>query len=133
MEVQVKIEGALELEKALKELGPIPARKLGGKALKAGGEIIADLARVLVPVRTGALEDSITVVMVRATKDSERKAAIGFRPPASRYAHLVEFGTSHSAAQPFIRPAIDAKGEDAIAVIGEQLWAGIAAEATKVK
>lgn len=133
MEVRTKFEGGRKLERALKELGPIPARKLGGKALKAGGEVIADFARVLVPVKTGLLEESIVVVAARASSDRERKAVIGFKRPASRYAHLVEFGTSHSAPQPFIRPAIDTRGDDAIAVIGHQLWAGIAAEAKRLK
>jgi len=129
--VTIKISGALELEKKLKDLGPVPARKLGGKALKAGGEIIADMARVLAPVRTGALESSITVVTSPAKSDREVGAAIGFRRPVSSRAHFTEFGTSHSAAEPFMRPAFDVKGEDAVAVIGHQLWAGIAAEAEK--
>lgn len=133
MKFEVKIKGAKELELALKELGPVPARKLGTKALKAGGEIIADYARILVPVLTGQLQDSIAVVPTRERRDSQRTAAIGFRRPGSRYAHLVEFGSRHARAQPFMRPAIDAKGESAIAVISHELWAGVEAQANKAK
>ncbi len=38
---------------------------------------------------------------------------IGFKRPASRRAHLIEFGTMHAKAQPFMRPAADEKASEA--------------------
>lgn len=45
---------------------------------------------------------------------------------ASRYAHLVEFGTAHSKAQPFMRPAVAATKNQALAIVGREIKAGIA-------
>jgi HK97 gp10 family phage protein len=127
----VKIMGAGELEDALRTLEPKVAKRVGGRALKAAGELIADQARTRVPVDTGRLEDSITVSLTTA-KSGERRGVIGFkRGHGSRIAHLVEYGTVKTPAQPFIRPAIDDKAEDAIALMGGMLWRGIEAEARK--
>ena len=50
-----------------------------------------------------------------------------FQIPSS-YSHLVEYGTSHSAAKPFIRPAVDStQGE----VVGA-MAAGLDTHLTKV-
>ena len=38
---------------------------------------------------------------------------IGFKKPASRRMHLIEFGTAHAKARPFLRPAIDEKAGEA--------------------
>ena len=37
------------------------------------------------------------------------------------YAHMVEFGTRHSRARPFMRPALDAKGQAAVNAVQETL------------
>jgi HK97 gp10 family phage protein len=127
----VKMMGAGELEEALKTLGPKVAKRVGGRALLKAGELIADQARVLVPVLSGRLEDSITVALATA-KSGERRGVIGFKKGhGSRIAHLVEYGTVRVAPQPFIRPAIDSKGEEAIALMGGVIWKGIQAEARK--
>lgn len=67
---------------------------------RAAGYIV-DLARQLCPVDTGALRGSIA-----ATPESPalvmRVQAGGERAP---YAGYVEYGTSRSAAQPFLTPA----------------------------
>jgi HK97 gp10 family phage protein len=127
----VKMMGAGELEEALKTLAPKVAKRAGGRALLAAGNLIADQARVRVPVLTGRLEESITVSLTTA-KSGERNGVIGFkRGHGSRIAHLIEYGTARTPAQPFIRPAIDDKGEDAIALMGGILWRAIEAEARK--
>jgi hypothetical protein len=46
---------------------------------------------------------------------------------------FVEFGTAKSPMQPFIRPAIDARGEAAISLLGGELWKGIEAEAKRLR
>jgi HK97 gp10 family phage protein len=132
----VKMVGAGELEDALRTLEPKVAKRVGGRALKAAGELIADQARTRVPVASGRLEDSITVALTTA-KSGERKGVIGFKKGhGSRIAHLIEYG--HMTVdkrwippQPFIRPAIDDRAEDAIALMGGILWKGIEAEARK--
>ncbi|MHB1001279.1 MAG: HK97-gp10 family putative phage morphogenesis protein [Armatimonadota bacterium] len=60
-------------------------------------QAIADEAKSLAPVRTGALRDSIEWIKI----GDERFVGAGVP-----YAMQVEYGTSRSQAQPFLRPAI---------------------------
>lgn len=127
-----KIRGAKELEQFLKEAGPKIAGRLGDKAVMAGMRVIARAAKRVVAVRTGELKKSIAVVRrKRPMKASQRVAMLGFKPHASRRAHLLEFGTAHSAPQPFVRPAIDEKSEDALRAMEKTLANGIAKEEYK--
>jgi HK97 gp10 family phage protein len=63
-------------------------------AVEVLGQEVADAARRMVPVDTGALRDSITAERGRVFTDVE-------------YAGPVEYGTSDTEAQPFMRPAAD--------------------------
>lgn len=53
-----------------------------------------------------------------------------FRNP-TRYAHLVEFGSSEIQPQPFMRPAYDATKQSNLAVIRSEIQVGIEAEAVR--
>jgi HK97 gp10 family phage protein len=132
--MESKVLGAPAIEKVLAELPKKIGEKVLVKALRAGARPIVRAAKQRVPVRTGKLKKSITVR--KATQKQRRKGTgivlIGFRKPTSAIAHLVEFGTSKASAQPFMRPAIDEKGRDAIQTIGEKLGKEIEAEATKL-
>ena len=65
---------------------------------------IADRARSLCPVKTGALRRSI-----KADKDTVEVS--------EDYAALVELGTAKRAARPFVRPAIEQSNENDINLI----------------
>jgi HK97 gp10 family phage protein len=77
-------------------------------ALLKTGEDVLDVAKQLVPVDTQSLKDSGGVVPV----DSQT-VHVGFGGPGvyyegrepEKYAEFVEFGTSQSPAQPYLRPA----------------------------
>lgn len=123
---RVAVRGAKELEALLKKLPAKVAKRVVNNGLRAGARIIRDEMKAGVPVDTGELRDSIRVATVKG------QVKVGFEPPASRRAHLTEFGTEFQPAQPFARPAIDARGPDAIRKIGEVMGKGIAKEAGKV-
>jgi len=132
--VSFKFEGGKELEAALKALGPRVARKLAGRALKAGAKLIVDEAKALCPVDPHSehkmhLRDAITSRVARGALDDERSVLIGVERPESRRFHLVEFGTSKMAAEPFMRPAIDSQAEAAVAEMGRKLGEDIEKEA----
>jgi HK97 gp10 family phage protein len=128
------IHGFQELEEQLKTLGPKLARKAAGPALKKAGQHIVDYAKTLAPVDTGRLEDSIVIQLTPTRgKTDNVQAVIGFKKPRSRIAHLLEYGTSKQPPQPFMRPAIDAKGEGVITSLGHELWAGILRETNKLQ
>lgn len=129
----LKFEGTAEFANLLKQLGAATAGKIGTQAVKAGAEVIADEARRLVHVRSGALRDSIAVKIEKKNRGADEVAAIvGFKSPQSSLAHLEEFGTMHQAAHPFLRPAVDAAAGEAIQEMSRVLGKGIEREARKL-
>ena len=125
----LQILGDKQLAWNLRALPQKVKKKVVGKAMKAGAAVVAKAARQLAPVETGLLKRAIRA---KATRNGNGKVYVagnvaadtpyGFRRPA-KYAHLVEFGTRHSAAKPFIRPAMEAKRSaafDAVAAKARQ-------------
>ena len=137
----IEIEGLGDLQKLLEQFTGRTQRRLNLNALMAMGRVIVKDAKRRVPVRTGALKKAITVKRPRRGNTVK----IGFKPPASRYAHLVEFGTGErvqkksgrstgrAAAQPFLRPAIDAQFQAAFEKYGENMLRGLLRESEKLK
>jgi len=68
------------------------------------GKEMVQMARGIVPVRTGFLRDSIFHDVI----ESDLNLTFGATAP---YAPYVEFGTSRMMARPFIRPTLDALQE----------------------
>ena len=133
MQTDFKLSGGKEMEALLKQIGPELANKIGDQALRAGAREIIKEAKALVPVRTGKLRDSIVLDAVgRRNADGERAIYIGFKKPHSARAHLAEFGTRHSAARPFMRPALDTKAGDALEAMRKTLARGLSREARKL-
>lgn len=138
------IKGGAELQKFLDTLPVKVERNIMRSALRAGAKPIAEEARSLVPIDSGELRDSIRVstrsrrgVVSASVKAGNKKAW---------YWRFVEFGTaaheikpknakslfiaglfkklvSHpgAKAKPFMRPALDAKANEAIVAVGEQI------------
>jgi HK97 gp10 family phage protein len=124
--VTFKIIGGENLEKKLRQLGPEIAGKIGHNSLTAGANYLAREIRKRAPVETGRLKKSIRSQKVNlGGSASTITRIIGFVKPGRYYAHLVEFGTRHSAAHPFIRPALDAGHSRGILEMGRALWRGI--------
>lgn len=117
--MNIRIEGLDVLERRLKELDRRTTGNVLRKALREGANVLKKEAKARVPVRTGKLKKSITVnVTLKARGDCYAK--LGFKKGAA-YGVPVELGTSHSAAKPFLRPAIDVKGNDAVRYFGVRL------------
>lgn len=120
----VEVKGFAALDRALKELPLKIQKKIMGKVVRKGANVVKKEARALVPKDTGRLRKSITV---RRQRKSTTKGKIVDKVTFKKegwYAHLVEFGhqlvrggrlggrgtgkvVSHIAAQPFLRPAFD--------------------------
>ena len=102
----VKVKNLREINKALAAVGvPKDAVKAAGKE---SGEIVANEARTLVPVRTGALRDSIRVgatargkITILAGNNRTSKSAVP-------YANPIHWGwyKRHIAPQPFFAKAL---------------------------
>lgn|SRR6056297_2104576 len=111
--VNIKIEGLKELEKDFKRLtkGFKPAEVQ--KAAVDSAEIIrADAERRAPLGPTGNLKKSNIVKTLDRNKKRPSAIAAVDRKVAP-HAHLLEFGTSKMAANPFFRPAVESQGNRA--------------------
>ncbi len=116
--MDLKVEGLEGVNAALAELKKGSRKAAIRRVLKAALEPVAATASELAPVDEGTLRASITVgtrlsrrARGGAPKDSPTQTSV-FCGTANRNAVPREFGTSRSAAQPFLRPAWDRhKGE----------------------
>lgn len=123
-----KIEGGKELDAALRKLGIDLERKIAKSAVRAGATVIAKQAILNAPSDEGDLKKSIKVV-TRSKRTGDAVASVvtrsGKKWSAKRmnawYASMVEFGTEKSAAQPFLRPALDVKGAEAIKAMSKKI------------
>jgi HK97 gp10 family phage protein len=142
---EAKIEGTAELIKELKALG-VNVRKTLRGTMRAGGKVIGEAAEANAP-ESSKRGKKISVAIVAATSDRVT-AAVG---PNKRHFNLRYFETgvpahaisgnpllqftnrggdlvktgrvSHPgmAARPFLRPAFDSQGDQAVKVVGESL------------
>jgi len=88
--LEIKVTGAREIEKILKELGPTAANRIARSALNRSATPIVRRAKELVPVATGELKRATTRRQRRGSDKQER--LIGIERPTSRGAHFAEFG-----------------------------------------
>lgn len=139
----VNIKGLAEIERRLKALPEKLRRRAIRKALKDGSELIREDAERRAPRRmlqhgweafvgdddTESLKNNITS---RVSVTQKRASArVGIDYSKIRYGHLVEFGHRivingkdtgrMSKKRPFMRPAYDSQGDNAVNVIVEQL------------
>ena len=89
------------------------------QALTEGAEPIRAEASRRAPVRTGKLRESIIVQVV----DQTAEGAIAKIGPSQKafYGRFVEVGTIHQKANPFLRPALDEKQDEALRLMSDVL------------
>lgn len=141
MKTWVRIEGLRELEKALQELPRATAKNVMRRGLIEAAQPTLEHARSLVPVATGGLRDSLEVstkakrgfkkdfsganATGRSTQLPSASAIqvyIGPSFPDGFHGHLIEFGTSRTSPQAFLRPAWDATKDQVLASISGFTW-----------
>lgn len=130
--VRFHITGLEELEQQLQSLPQKFARKAIRDSLRPAAELIRKEMQQLARRATGWMAEHITLRVSSSGQDRGR-AAIGFSaahnperhqthvPGAINEALWNEFGTRKMAARPFIRPAFDAKKEEALELIIRKL------------
>jgi HK97 gp10 family phage protein len=132
MKVTFKVEGLAESEAALKDLvdnlgvSNATAKNTIKRALIYAGQPVEEAAKAAAPVRSGKLKMSITTStkLTRRQKSQHTPTApievfVGAGPLPQ--AHLQEFGRSHQAPHPFLRPAVDSNIENVTRRFTEQL------------
>ena len=145
---EIHIHGLAELQKMLDSIPAKLEANIMRGALRAGAKVIEAEAKANVPIASGVLRDSIRVSARRkgSTVTASIKAGGKTKSGDAFYARFVEFGTAahvikgkvggwlsfgglftksvqHPGAkpQPFMRPALDAKAEQAIVAVGNYI------------
>ena len=134
MTATFEFKGGREIERALEGLGqPRDLRRLGKAALKRGAKPIADRAKELAPKDQKDLERSIKVgEPIKAYRNRTPESVstfVGIDESQDRrlhiYAEAQETGLRDMKAQPYMRPALDEKTEEALDQTGKELWIGL--------
>jgi HK97 gp10 family phage protein len=152
-----KIEGLAELGKALRELPERVARNGLRVSVYAGAKVVRDEARARAPKAAqslgpnqpppGTLKRSVIMkhipelssltrqtffVTVRHGKKYRKQGKKGNLSQDAWYWRFVEFGTQKMRAQPFLRPALEAKRREAGQAMKDRLSERIEMEANKL-
>jgi HK97 gp10 family phage protein len=126
--ITIKVDGLKECASALDEFSNATARNVIKRALMDSGEPVESAAASLAPIITGELRRDVTIST--QLKKSQRKqnpkqstveVYVGVAGKRGPFAHLVEYGTAHSAPEPFMRPAIDANTGNVIEIFRSEL------------
>lgn len=128
----MKLHGAEALDRKLVAIRDAVSPEARRRSLLIGAEIILQEAQRLVPVLSGNLRDSLLITFdggLNGAAVSDRRffTAVHVGPARSQgfYGHMVEFGTSHSAPHPFMRPALDNTRDEVRRAMASSLWADI--------
>lgn len=130
----VTVEGLAETAEALDEFSKATSANILRRVLIAAGEPIAAEARALAPVKTGALEISISVVPAQPSKmtrtgrgNYDKQSQVEVLVEAGPVVQSItqEFGTSVNPAHPFMRPAWASQRLNALKIVADQLGAEI--------
>ena len=121
-ETAVLRAGAKPITKAAKGRAPVGTGRHSGLLKKSIGARVKKV-RGITSARIGPrtkMAVSLGTKIARKTKGN-RVAGQPYEAmkDPNKYAHLVEFGTSHSAAKPFIRPALDSSRNEAFEAMRE--------------
>jgi len=144
MDISFKMKGLDDVKRQLMRMSPQDSSRMAKIATREASKILLEEMRARVPVRGGTLKRSLGIVNVRrrtpgawfkvGTRSGKRLKNDGW------YAHLVEYPTrahdikrkngkviKHKGTkrQPFMRPAVDAKGKRVINHIGIELGRAI--------
>ncbi|MFY4862412.1 HK97-gp10 family putative phage morphogenesis protein [Aliarcobacter butzleri] len=105
-------------------------------AVRAGAKPLVDAAKANVPVDTANLKRSIGINRKKTKDKSQVWFTVSPRKGGKNdgfYGHMVEFGTSKMAAQPFMRPAFESQDKQSIEAVKEYMALRIDKEVEKAR
>lgn len=132
MKFNVDLSGFRELERALAEdLPRATAKNALRRTAHNSMKRIEDRAKQLAPADDGKLRDSITTKNAKAKRQAgsvrfERSSGVEvLTGPTGRqeggYGAFQEFGTVNMPANPYMRPSVDAEGQNVIDDVRDEL------------
>jgi HK97 gp10 family phage protein len=146
--IKFNMKGGEAVHKLLQQLPVEVETKILRNGLSAGARVLRDEARSRVPSKTGALRASIKTSRNTNKTEGQVVAKVRLKGKHSFLGNFIEYGVAaHQiwvrgdkqtllingvaigkqvwhpgiAPQPFMRPALDARGGDAVQVVGEYL------------
>lgn len=128
MKGSARLEGGVELAKALATLSTAVSSRLLRESVIEGAEPMRDRMEELAPRSEDAphLRDQMVISVERG--EDRREAVVVVGPTRKGfYGSFQEFGTAHHSAQPFARPAFDQTWMQSMAIIAAALWRDLAA------
>lgn len=141
----LRIDGIKELERALMKLPKELRDKSEKAALRGGAFLISKAAKSKVPVGRGFLKKAIGITVrkskgnltgrVRA-KSKKTTITVNGKPKVinpAKYASLVEYGTSRTAARPFIRPAVEQSKDEVVSSMAEAFNKNLSKVVAKIR
>lgn len=143
----ITLVGGKALERKLQKLGDRIHRKVTRQAVNAAANPILKEAKADVEVDSGLLKKALGKKVITADDKQSVTALIGARKQVqgevngkirkpSRYAHLVEKGFideagNHHPPQPYLEPALESAGPQALTILQTKMAQGIEREARK--
>lgn len=147
----IKLSGMRELQTALEKLPKELRRTAESAALRGGMEPVRKAAKgnLAKSKDTGLLQSALGLT-VRKTRKGQLTARVGARSgfkksvtrkgrkkpemaDPTKYAHLVEYGTSRAPAQPFIRPALDSSQDQITDGLAKGYAKGLASVVKRIR
>lgn len=130
--VSFKIEGLKELADTLAELPKATTTNVFTRILTKAGQPIAHSGEANAPRRSGQLAESYAVTKKLSKRQRQRhkkesKVEMFVGPMPHPKSVQTEFGNSHQAAHPHLRPAWDANKQGTLDIITQDLGAEIEA------
>lgn len=145
----LSLKGLEGIQAQLAEVSAEVGQKALATALRKQFKPVVEMAKRLVPKKTGALAASLTLTLVKPS-EGDTVVAVGLRindraapikqarlaaaafgegqsselPPSRRW-HLIELGTIKLAAHPYARPALDANAQGMLDGLKADLTAAI--------
>jgi len=122
----IELVGDKELQRQLREISGAGLRRVMRRALPYAITPVLDKARALVPRRTGMLHMALEKRSKVTAKSMYAMVWVnpmvrGVRIHPRKYAHLVEFGTSHSPPHSFMRAALASEKSTGVARLREKV------------
>jgi HK97 gp10 family phage protein len=115
------LEGADELNEALRAVGDRASGLLLQRAAEEGGKVIQEEAERRAPRETGNLQENVVDRMI-LRRQRVGRAQVDIGPTRDAwYGRFLELGTSKMEAQPWLRPAFEAKVKEATDAVANAL------------
>jgi HK97 gp10 family phage protein len=144
----IKLLGADELNKTIKMLPDELSKKVYMQSLRKGAVLVRDEAKLRAPYGSDfekrsyvkkkkgvasthfvKLRDEIRITVTTKTDIS---FAVAVHIGAAYWGMFQEYGTTHMAARPWLRPAFDTTAEQALTTIGQELGKGVERAAVRL-